>query len=59
MLGPLGKRDWQASVRDRVFMEVVVAGLPAATRQITLHVSGTASGTAWQSTLPVALPVSV
>lgn len=55
-LGALGKRDWQASVRDRALMEVIVARLPAATRQITLHVSGTASGSAWASTLPVALP---
>lgn len=53
-LGPLGKRDWQASVRDRAALEVVVAAAPSA--QVTLHVSGTADGAAWSAALPVLLP---
>jgi hypothetical protein len=55
-LGPLGKRDWQASTRDRVALEIIVASLPAAAHQATLHVSGTALGTPWQATLPVSIP---
>ena len=55
-LGPLGKRDWQASTRDRAALEVVIAGLPAAAHQTTLHVSGTASGTSWTAALPVSVP---
>lgn len=53
-LGPLGKRDWQASTRDRAALEIVLAApLPA---QVTLHVSGTADGTAWSASIPVTLP---
>ncbi len=55
-LGPLGKRDWQASTRDRAAVEVVVAGLPAAAHQTLLHVSGTASGAAWQAALLISVP---
>jgi len=56
-LGALGKRDWQASTRDRTDLEVVVAGLPATGRELTLRVGGTAAGgKAWAATLPVTLP---
>ena len=54
-LGPLGKRDWQASTRDRSALEVVVTGLPAASSQVMVHISGTADGSPWSSALPVAL----
>ncbi len=56
-LGTLGKRDWQASTRDRTELEVVVAGLPATTRLLTLRIGGLASGgKTWTATLPVTLP---
>lgn len=53
-LGPLGKRDWQASTRDRTALEVVIAA--PSSSQITLHVSGMADGAAWSAALPVLLP---
>ena len=57
-LGALGKRDWQASTRDRTGLEVVVTGLPATTTLLTLHIGGTATdGKVWAATLPVTLPV--
>lgn len=59
-LGTLGKRDWQASTRDRAALEVVVTGLPATASLLTLRVGGTAAGgKAWAATLPVTVPVTV
>ncbi len=56
-LGALGKRDWSASTRDRTDLEVVVAGLPATARLLTLRIAGTAgSGKPWAAILPVTLP---
>jgi len=57
LLGALGKRDWQASTRDRAEMEVIITGLPAAAGLLTLRVAGTAAGgKTWASALPVMLP---
>ena len=57
-LGALGKRDWQASTRDRAALEVVVTGLAAASLQLMLRVGGTAAGgKAWAAVLPVAVPM--
>ena len=57
-LGPLGKRDWQASTRDRTEVEVVVTGLAATSRLLTLRIGGTASGgKTWAAALPVTVPV--
>ena len=55
-LGTLGKRDWQASTRDRTTLEVVVAGLAATALQLTVRVAGTAGGKAWAAALPVTVP---
>ena len=55
-LGALGKRDWQASTRDRTELEVIVTGLLTTTGLLTVHVVGTAGGRAWASVLPVMLP---
>jgi len=56
-LGTLGKRDWQASTRDRAELEVVVTGLAASARLLTLRIGGTASGgKTWTATLPVTVP---
>jgi len=53
-LGVLGKRDWSASTRDRTELEVVVTGLPATARLLTLRIGGTATGgKTWAATLPV------
>ena len=58
-LGTLGKRDWSASTRDRTGLEVVVTGLPATARLLTLRIAGTAGGgKTWAATLPVTLPDS-
>ena len=55
-LGTLGKRDWQASTRDRADLEVVVTGL-AATSLLTVKIEGTAAGgKVWTATLPVTVP---
>ena len=56
-LGTLGPRDWQASTRDRMDMDVVLADLPPAAQALTLRLAGTFSGgKPWAAVVPVTLP---
>lgn len=53
-LGTLGKRDWQASTRDRAELPLVVADVAAGAAALTLHLFGTVGGNSpWAATLPV------
>lgn len=53
-LGTLGKRDWQASARDRAELSLVVADVPAGTATLMLHLAGTmGGGGTWSAMLPV------
>ncbi len=56
-LGALGRRDWEASTRDRAALTVIVSGLAPAASEMTVDVAGVAAGgAAWAATLPVTLP---
>ncbi|MDQ2686890.1 MAG: hypothetical protein M3Y28_03380 [Armatimonadota bacterium] len=53
-LGTLGKRDWQASARDRAELPLVVTDVAAGPAALTLHLSGKADGgQSWSATLSV------
>jgi hypothetical protein len=55
-MGTLGKRDWQASARDRAELPLVIADVAAGSAALTLHLAGSAgSGSLWTATLPLAV----